>query len=224
MTLRYRINNPLGYTLDFVNASNVVKTALDNALFHASSQFTVDEALLGGFALQEKILARVRQVVEANRLGITIEDSDIRTRPPRYVNKDFLEVQNAEQARRTALSEARADANRMLSSAESEAKSVISQGETEAKRLVQTVAAEAQYFADQLPYYQSNPQLFIARLQTETFQRILTNAQDKFIRMDNGERKWWIQASREPMKPAGQIQVEQQQEQQRQQQMRRPGP
>ena len=31
-TLRYRINNPINYTLNFVNASNLVQNALDSAL------------------------------------------------------------------------------------------------------------------------------------------------------------------------------------------------
>ena len=45
VALRYRVNDALKYTLDFVNASNLVQNALDTALIHSTAEFTVDQAL-----------------------------------------------------------------------------------------------------------------------------------------------------------------------------------
>jgi regulator of protease activity HflC (stomatin/prohibitin superfamily) len=45
--LRYRISEPLNYALNFVNASNVLQSALDNALFYASSRYTAEQATRG---------------------------------------------------------------------------------------------------------------------------------------------------------------------------------
>ena len=53
------------------------------------------------------------------------------------------------------------------------------------------VAADAQYFRDQLPNYQADPELFKARLQAEAMGRILTNVQERVFALPtspNGEK------------------------------------
>jgi membrane protease subunit HflK len=204
MMLKYRINNPLDYVLNFVNASNVVQNALDSALIHVSTQFTVDQALrLEVTALRERILADVRSLVDERGLGITIDnDPVLQTLAPRQVKKAFADVIAADQDRGKSVSEAQGYANSVRNRAAGEAQIVVNDGKTDADRLLQSVSADAQSFQDQLPHYRKNPELFLARLQTEALQRILTNAQDKILRMDNGERAMWIQLNREPLKPA----------------------
>ena len=44
-TLTYRIRDPIRYVFSFVNASNAVQSALDNALLYAASRFKVDDML-----------------------------------------------------------------------------------------------------------------------------------------------------------------------------------
>jgi membrane protease subunit HflK len=201
MALRYRVNNPLNYTLNFVNASNMVQNALDNALIHASAQFTVDQALrLGVVEFKEKILARVSQLVDQQGLGISIEDASLQPMAPRQVRKVFADVIAADQDRGKAVSEAQGYANGVRNRAAGDAKMVVNTGKSEADRLLQSVAADARYFKETLPYYESNPRLFVALLQTEYLQRILTNVQEKILRLD--EQPMWIQLGREPVKPA----------------------
>jgi modulator of FtsH protease HflK len=203
-TLRYRINNPLDYMLNFVSASNLVQNALNNAIFHATPQFNVDEALrLSVTEMREKIVSHVRRLVNEQGLGVTIEDSELRTIPPRYVRHNFLEVLNADLKRQETMNQARTYANRVRSTAEGDAQTIINAGHTERARLVESVAAEARYFQDQLPYYRQNPELFLARLHTETMHRVLTNAQYKVLRMDDAERPMRIQVTREPARPQG---------------------
>ncbi|MFO1499923.1 MAG: protease modulator HflK [Verrucomicrobiota bacterium] len=208
VTLRYRINNPINYTLNFVNASNVVQNALDSALIHSAAQFTVDDALrLAVVELREKIIARVRQSVEEQGVGISIEEAFLQTIPPRQVKQAFADVIAADQDRGKAINEAQAYASRVRNGAVGEAKTLVNAGRTEGERLLQSAAADAKYFGDQLPHYQRDPQLFVARLQTETLQRILTNAQEKILRLDAGERPMWIHLNREPVKPTSQSQT-----------------
>ena len=77
-TIRYRIADPIKYTMNFVQASNVLQNVVNEALFFASSQFTVDQALTADRLLfQEKVFARVRQVADERQLGITIEQGDV---------------------------------------------------------------------------------------------------------------------------------------------------
>jgi membrane protease subunit HflK len=214
MTLRYRINAPLNYTLDFVNASNLVQNALNSALIHASAQFTVDEALVSDVAaFRERTVARVRELVEQQGLGISIEEALLESIPPRYVRTAFANVIAADQDRGRTVTEAQAYASRARNTASGDARRILNEGKTEADRLLQSVAADAEYFEDQLPHYRSNPELFLARLQTESLRRILTNANEKILRLDSGQRSMWLQVNREPVKPASPPQQQSQQSQ-----------
>ena len=203
-TLRYQINNPLNYTLNFVNASNVLQNALDNALIQASAQFTVDQALKSGILeLKEKIVARVRQVVEEQGLGITIQNENtyLHAIAPRQVRKAFNDVVLADNKKRQDIQAARAYASSNLTTATGESNVIVNTSQTESAQFVQMVASDAKYFTNQLPYYRSDAVLFLTRLQTETIGRILTNAQTKMLRMDGGERAIRVNVTREPDKP-----------------------
>ncbi|MDX1953862.1 MAG: protease modulator HflK [Verrucomicrobiota bacterium] len=204
-TLRYRISQPLDYLLNFVNASNVVQNALDNALFWASSRTTVDQALtLDKVGFQEKVIARVRDLVDRQNLGIVIEQAEVRTIPPRQVKNAFEQAFAADIERRKARDDARAYANRILSTAQGEATGIVNAGQTARTRLVQAIAAEAKYYQDQLPHYRNNKELFAQRLRTEFLSRILTNVEDKILipeRRDGKSREVRLQLSREPQNP-----------------------
>ncbi|MGV3772096.1 MAG: protease modulator HflK [Verrucomicrobiales bacterium] len=203
--LRYRIIRPLDYVLNFTSGANVVQNTLDNALFQASSQFTVDQVLTSDkLGFQEKVLAKVKQTTEEIGLGISIENLDLRVREPRQVAQAFRMVTEAAVGSRKALDDARGYANTILSTAEGEATSIINAGETDRTRLVQAVAAEAGYFQDQLPHYKSNPELFTTRLKAEAIGRIMTNSHDKLFIPGNQELR--LQLNREPPKPKTQQQ------------------
>jgi membrane protease subunit HflK len=209
-TLRYKINKPLKYALGFVNASNLVQNALNNALFHASARFTVDQALTSDkLRFKEKITERVQQVVDQQELGITVEQVELNdTIAPRYVNPAFESVLAADVERRQSNEVAQAYSSRILSTALGESNAVINAGLSDRARLVEAVAAEAKYFTNQLPYYRSNPQLFASRLRTEALHRVLTNTSVEKIFLPAGKdgksRELRIQLSREPQEPARQ--------------------
>lgn len=202
VTLRYRVNNPLAYTLNFVNASNVLQHALDNALIHASARYTADQALKSSvLEFKEDIVTRVHQLIDQQGLGITLENTDIHPIPPRHVKRAFNDVVTADLNRRRVLSDAEGYASSNRTAAAGQASVIVNTSESERVQLVQSVAAEAKYFTSVLPSYRSNPGLLLDRLQTESFRRILTNAQYKVLRLDNGERSMRIQATPEPPKP-----------------------
>jgi len=204
-TVRYRVADPIAYLLNFQNASNVVQNVVNEALFFTSSQFTVDQALTADrLGFQEKLLARVRQVVADRGLGITIEQGDVRVIPPRYTKTAFDAALSAEIERRKAREDANSYAGRILSTAEGEANSIINAGQSDRTRMTQAVAAEAQNYKNQLPHYQADPNLFMARVQTETLARVMTNVEDKIFlpeRADGKARELRLLLSREPKKP-----------------------
>ncbi len=204
-TLSYRISDPLTHEFNFVKGSNVVQQTLDSALLHTTGLFTVDQLLTTDkVAFQEKLLARMREVVEQKQLGITIEQAEIRLIPPRQVKPAFDLAFAADIERRKVLEDARSYSGRVLSTASGEANSITNAAQTDFTRLVQAVAAEARYFQDQLPYYKADPGLFSARLQTEMLGRAMTNVQDKWITpqpKDGKPRELRLQLSREPKVP-----------------------
>jgi modulator of FtsH protease HflK len=179
-SVQYRISEPLNYALNFVNASNVLQNAVDNAIFFASSKFTAEQATrTEQVALKDAVEQRVRDLVHQHKLGVTVGDCQVRIVPPLQVKMAFEQVSTAEIERRKARDDAEAYASRVLSTAQGEGSAVINQGKTDANRMVAQVAADAQYFQDQLPNYTANPELFRARLQAESMSRILTNVQER---------------------------------------------
>lgn len=190
--VRYRISEPLNYALNFVNAPNVLQNAVDNAIFYASAQFTAEQATrTEQVALKEAVEQRVRDLVHQHQLGVSVEDCQVRVVPPLQVKFAFEMVSTAEIERRQSNDVARAYASRVMSTAQGEADAVINQGKTEANRMLAQVAADAQYFSDQLPNFTANPELFKARLQAESMSRILTNVQERVFALPvspDGER------------------------------------
>lgn len=179
-SVQYRISEPLNYALNFVNASNVLQNAVDNAIFFASSKFTAEQATrTEQVALKDAVEQRVRDLVHQHKLGVTVGDCQVRIVPPLQVKMAFEQVSTAEIERRKARDDAEAYASRVLSTAQGEGSAVINQGKTDANRMLAQVAADAQYFQDQLPNYTANPELFRARLQAESMSRILTNVQER---------------------------------------------
>ena len=192
-TLRYRITEPLKYVLSFVNASKVVQNALDNSLFYASSFFDVTQATrLNRTGVRDLIRQRVTDLIHQHDLGITVETCEVQDIiPPRQTKQVFEQFSTADVERRQTNDAARAYSARILSTAQGEAAAIVDQGRSDATRLVQQVSAEANYFTNQLPRYQENPEFFRQRLYAESMGRILTNISTIFA-MPEGAQTWMI--------------------------------
>lgn len=202
--LRYRIADPLAYGFQFVNASNTVLETLNNALLHTTARMTVDDALLNLAAFREKLVARVTQQVDALKLGITLEPVDVRIIPPRYIKSAFDDVLAAEAERSRSVLNARGAAEAALSEAAAEATARTNAAQAARTREVAAVQAFARSFAEQLPQYRADPELFHQRKLIQTWQNILTRSGDKFYlpaRTDGQPQEVRLQLNREPRSP-----------------------
>ena len=181
-TLTYRINDPVGYVFNFVNASNAIQNALDNALLYSASHFKVDDILTREvIAFNEEVKRRVAQVVDERKLGVIVEQCAVQSIPPRQLKDAFANVLKSEVARNTTLDNARSYRNQVLSKANADAASRINQAESERVQLVNSIRAEAERFNELLPKFRANPDLFVAQRLTETLGRVFTNVQDKIM-------------------------------------------
>ena len=202
-TLRYRITDPLAYSFNFLNGSNLVQNVLNHALVFAAAHASVDDALLNNAGFKERVLARVNDQIDALKLGITLEPSDVRVIPPRFVKADFEAVLAAEQDRSKAVLAAQGYAETTVRQAEAEANSLLNSAEAQRVSAVQSVSAEASSFTSQLPQYRVNPELFRQRLLAEAWQQILAGKSDKFFvpeRADGNPTELRLLLSREPQK------------------------
>jgi membrane protease subunit HflK len=187
-TLTYHISDPVGYVFNFVNASNAVQNALDNALLFAASGFKVDDLLTRDVAgFKEVVRKRVLEIVEKENLGVVVEECLVQSRPPRQLREAFENVIRAEQMRGKVLNEARTSENQVLSKAAADGKSRMNTAESDRARLVNDVRSQAERFKEVLPKYQENPGLFIQQRLTDTLGRVLTNVDNKIF-LTEGEK------------------------------------
>lgn len=215
VTLRYRFDDPLRCVFGFVSGtngtftlagvSNAVLNTLNNALLHAAAQYTVDQMLtrdVVGF--QEAVRRRFVQLAQERNLGVTVEQCEVQSRPPRQLKQAFDDVINAGLRRSKVLNDAISTANQVTNRASSEAASMVNGALAARTRYVETVGAEAKRFEDLQTQFERNPDLYIQQRLVETMSRVLTNVQDKIYlpeRADGRTRELRLLLNREPAAP-----------------------
>jgi len=203
-TLSYRIEDPVRYVFNFVNASNAVQNALNNALISTASRFAVDDILTRDVAgFRDAVRQRVTKLLEQQGLGVVVEQCDVQSRPPLSLKEQFANVLKAEIGRNKLLNEARSYDNQVVSKATADARSRINLAESDRARLVSEVSSRAAQFEELLPKYNENPSLFIQQRLADTLGRTLTNSQDKIFLPESVE-ELRLMLNREPLKPKNQ--------------------
>jgi modulator of FtsH protease HflK len=205
-TLRYRVTDPIRFHFDYVNAADFVTNALNNSLLYSATHYTVDDVLIRKVAaFRESVTARVQELIDAQHLGIVVEQIDVVVIPPRQLQAKFSEVLQASIKSDDAHNKAESYANEVLSKARAERESFINAAQADRARLVGQVEAEAKGFSEILPIYKANPELYVRKQQTETVGKVLAKAQEKIFvpnRGDGKSRELRLQLSREPQAPA----------------------
>jgi membrane protease subunit HflK len=179
-TLSYRIEYPIQYVFGFVNASNVVQNTLNNALIQTAASFKVDELLTSDVArFNDAVTQRVRELLEKQTLGVTVDRCTIDSIAPRVLAPIFARFVNAGQARRNALNDAQRYENRVLSKAMADSLSLTNIAESDRFDYVQEVTSLANVFDKILnsPEYQNNPDLFVQKSLYESLIRSLGQAE-----------------------------------------------
>jgi len=214
-TLSYHIEDPIRCVFEFSSGtnqtftlagiSNAVLNALDNGLIHTAARYKVDNLLLNdAVGFQDAVRRRVVTLILERKLGVTVDQCVVQSRPPRQLKQAFANVVTAGQKSSTVINEARTYANKVLSTADADAVGRINGAETERTRLVQSVTSDADNFRRLLPKYLANPDLFRQQRLVETMGRVLTNASEKIYlseRADGKPRELRLLLNREPPKP-----------------------
>jgi len=187
-TLTYHVEDPVRYIFSFVNTSNSVQTALDNALLLTASHFRVDDILTRDVAaFKEAVRSRAIKLVAQYELGVAVEDCVVESRPPRQLKMAFDSVLKAEVTRNSVLNDARSYENQVTNRAGADAQSHINAAESERVRLVNDVRSQAERFNELLPRYEANRSLFVQKALAETLGRVMTNVQDKVFLTESSD-------------------------------------
>ena len=204
-TLYYRIEDPKQYVFGFVNASNAVQNALDNALLYSAARFKVDDVLYGDVAgFKEEVSRRVTRLIDQEQLGVVVDHCEVRSKAPRQVNPAFDRVTTARENRNKVLNDAHREANQILSEAGAQTAAITNAAAADKARLVKSITGEARRFNDLLPEFETNPGLFMQVKLMAAMDQVLINAQDKIFlpeRLDGKTRELRLLLNREPPKP-----------------------
>jgi membrane protease subunit HflK len=199
---QYRITEPLVFHFGFSDAPVLITNALNNALLLAASEFRVDDILgTNQAAFRERVQQRVRELIDGEHLGVSIEQVDVQPSPPLYLRSRFSEVDQTMLKRDKMINQANSYATSNVFWAQGEATNRVLVADAARKRKVDLMAAQADTFKKLLAQYERDPELFKRIRQMTVLQTIYTNAQDKIMVPPNS-RELRFQLNREPQEPS----------------------
>lgn len=204
-TLQYHIVDPIQYVFNFVNASNAVLNALDNAVLYSAAQFKADDLLINDVEeYREAVQQQIGDLIEQDNLGIAIDSCTVQTIPPRQLADIFAEVTIAREKRAEALNDARNYENQITNTAAATAQNIINLAQSARFNYVTNLVAEAKRFSAILPQYKRDPNLYRQQTFVQMIGPALTNVQDKWyvpVRADGKPYEVRLMLNREPPQP-----------------------
>jgi modulator of FtsH protease HflK len=153
---------------------------------------------------REAVQQRVTELVDEEKIGISIDSCEVQSIAPRQLQAVFAEVTTSRENRNKLLNDAHSYENQVLNQSGASATSITNAASTERVRYVESITAEAKRFGKLLPQYQSNSNLFVQMTFVQTMEHVFTNVQDKFYlpqRADGKPRELRLQLNREPPQP-----------------------
>lgn len=181
-TLSYHITDPIKYIFNFENASNAVQNALDNALLYSAAQFKADDILINNvLGFQEAVQQRVSDLIEKQDLGIAIDQCPVKSVAPRQLADIFGQVTIAREQHQKTLDDARSYENQTTNNASAIGATIVNEAQATKTRYLASLNADATNFNRILPFYKSNPSLFVQQTFVSMIGPALTNVQDKWF-------------------------------------------
>ncbi len=188
VTLYYRIEDPLravfgfagdtNFTYSLAGVSNALQNVLNNALLYSAAHFNEDDILTRNVAgFTEAVKTRTQDLIEAEKLGVSVENIAVDTAPPQQLADIFQKVTEASENRNKALLAAHTEADKIISDAAAQAAAITNAAEIARNQYVTELSAFAKKFTDLLPKYESNPDLFVNVQLAETMAQALTNVE-----------------------------------------------
>ena len=185
-------------------ASNIIQSALNNALVGTTATFKVDDILTRDVAgFRDAVTRNVAELLRRQNAGVVVDHCEVEHVAPRQVKAAFENVLRAAVMRDKVLNDARSYENQVLTRAGADSQSLTNTAELQRVQLVNEVSSQATNFSRILPEYEKNPALFVQKSLNATLGRALTNA-EKWIQpatANGGNTELRLLLNRAPPKP-----------------------
>jgi len=188
LVLQYVIRDPAEFLFNIDDAQGFVEAAAEGVLTETVLGMPIDEVLTRGrVAVQEQVKARIQQILDSRRSGISIISASIMTLTlDRTVAKAFQDVADAMADREKIVNEARAYRSNLIPKARGEARTRLSEADAYKKQRVAEAVGETSRFLALQKEYQKAPDVTRARLYLEAMEKILPKMQLYVIDSDKG--------------------------------------
>jgi len=188
--VQFRITDPLAFLFSFRDPAGALRDVSESVMREVVGDRTVDEVItVGRQEIETEALTRLKSVVEQYRLGLSIDQIQLKNvNPPSPVQASFNEVNQAQQEREKAINVARGEYNKAVPRARGTAEERIRTAEGYAVRRVNEAEGDAHRFTALFTEYTKAPEVTRQRLYLETFEEILPRLKGKIV-LDEAARQ-----------------------------------
>ncbi|MFT3991121.1 MAG: FtsH protease activity modulator HflK [Luteolibacter sp.] len=181
--LEYTISSPTQYLFDVRSPGKTLRDLTESVMSETIGDRTVDEVItVGRSEIESNALAKLRAVVEEIKLGVRVEQIQLKNvHPPGPVQRSFDEVNRAQQEREQMINEANGEYNRVIPKARGLAEQKISAAEGFAVQRVNEAKGDVARFKELLVQYEKAPAITKQRLYLETMNQVLPQLGNKVI-------------------------------------------
>jgi membrane protease subunit HflK len=181
--VQYQISDSYNYVFNFRDPAKTLRDLAEAVMREVVGDRTVDEVLtIGRTEMETNALTRMRELVSALHMGVSIEQIQLRqVGPPAQVRSSFDEVNRAKQEKEQLINQADGEYNKVIPKASGEAEQKIAAAEGYAQKRVNEAEGDAARFNALLAEYKKAPEVTKKRLYLETMTGVLANTPGKVI-------------------------------------------
>lgn len=187
--IQFRITEPKDYLFNVRSPDSTLRDASESVMREVVGDRTVDEVItIGRQEIEEQCEVRLRELVKNYKMGITIDQVQLKdVDPPQAVQASFNEVNQAQQEREQSINEANGDYNRAVPKARGDAERIVSEAEGYALQRVNEAEGDAARFNSLYTEYEKAPEVTKRRIYLETMQNVMPKVGKKVIMDENAQ-------------------------------------
>jgi membrane protease subunit HflK len=181
--VQYRITEPETYLFAVRDPGQTLRDLSESVMREVVGDRTVDEIItVGRQEIEESVLARLRDLAGRYRLGVTVNQVQLKNvNPPEPVQPSFNEVNRAQQDRENAINLAVGEYNKAVPRARGEADQKIRAAEGYRFKRINEAEGDAAAFSAVLEQYIKAPEITRTRLYLETLGDVLPEAKQSIV-------------------------------------------
>ena len=178
LTVQYRINDPIKYTVEVKEPLLSLENATESALRHVVGGTDMASVITEGrAALGAEVDDRIQRYLDIYQTGIEVVKVNIdRSDPPSQVQAAFDDVQKAEEDKQRAINEADAYYERVVPTARGDAAKAVEEAQAYRDQVIARSTGEAERFVKLLAEYQLAPEVTRDRLYVDSQESVLSQS------------------------------------------------